>query len=222
MSRETWELVDQYFADQLLEQDEALDQAIENSQQGGLPQIQVAANQGKLIHLFVKMIGAKRILEIGTLGGYSTIWLARALAEDGFITTLELEPHHAKTAMATFQAAGLGDRIRVIEGPAAVSLKSLYEEDSTPYDFIFVDADKPSNPIYFDWALKFSHPGTVIFIDNVVRDGKVADPNSTDAQVRGVLDVVEMISKEPRVETTALQTVGSKGYDGFILARVIS
>ena len=222
MSRETWQLVDQYFADQLLRTDTALDQAIENSQQGGLPQIQVAANQGKLIHLFVKMIGAKRILEIGTLGGYSTIWLARALPEDGSIVTLELEPHHAKVATATFQAAGLGDRIRVIEGPAAISLKSLYDEDPTPFDFIFVDADKPSNPIYFDWALKFSHPGSIIFIDNVVRDGKVGDPTSTDAQVKGVFDVVEMIRKEPRVESTALQTVGSKGYDGFILARVIS
>jgi predicted O-methyltransferase YrrM len=222
MSRDKWELVDQYFADQLLPHDHALDLALENASEGGLPQIQVAANQGKLIHLFVKMIGARRILEIGTLGGYSTVWLAQALPEDGSITTLELEPHHAKTAIATFQAAGLSDRIRVIEGPAAVSLKNLYEEDSTPFDFIFIDADKPSNPIYFDWALKFSHPGTIIFIDNVVRNGNVADESITDATVIGSRQVTEMIAREPRVESTALQTVGTKGYDGFILARVVT
>lgn len=221
MSRETWDLVDQYFVDALLKPDQALDHALSSSQDGGLPQIQVAANQGKLIHLFVKMIGARRVLEIGTLGGYSTIWLARALPEDGQITTLELEPHHAKVATATFQAAGLGDRIRVIEGPAAISLQSLYEEDPTPFDFIFVDADKPSNPIYFDWALKFSRPGTIIMIDNVVRAGGVVDKDNHGSDVQGVRDVVSMIAHEPRVESTALQTVGSKGYDGFILARVI-
>lgn len=221
MSRETWELVDQYFVEALLQPDQALDDALQNSRQGGLPQIQVAANQGKLIHLFIKMIGAKRVLEIGTLGGYSTIWLARAMSADGQITTLELEPHHAKIAIASFQAAGLGDRIRVIEGPAAVSLKSLYEEDTTPYDFIFIDADKPGNPVYFDWALKFSRPGTMIMIDNVVRAGGVVDKDNKGADVQGVRDVVAMIAHEPRVESTALQTVGSKGYDGFILARVI-
>jgi predicted O-methyltransferase YrrM len=222
MSRDRWHLVDQYFAEQLLPRDEALDTALRNAIDSGLPEIQVAANQGKLIHLFVKMIGAKRILEIGTLGGYSTIWLARALPDDGSITTLELEPHHAKTAIASFRAAGLSDRIRVIEGPAAETLKSLYEEDATPFDFIFVDADKPSNPIYFDWALKFSHPGTIIFIDNVVRGGDVIDENTNNPQVIGSRQVTEMIAREPRVESTALQTVGSKGHDGFILARVIS
>lgn len=220
-NRETWAAVDQYFADALLRPDADLDAAAQAAADAGLPSIAVAANQGKLIHLLVKLMGAKRVLEVGTLGGYSTIWLAKALPADGEIVTLELEPRHAQTATASFRAAGLADRIRLIEGPAAESLRDLHAENPAPFDFIFIDADKPSNPTYFDWALKFSHPGTLIFIDNVVRWGHVIDADG-GGDVTGVRQVTAMISKEPRVEAVALQTVGEKSYDGFILARVIS
>jgi predicted O-methyltransferase YrrM len=221
-NRQTWAAVDAYFADALLKPDADLDAAAQRAADANLPAIAVAANQGKLIHLLVKLMGAKRILEIGTLGGFSTIWLAKALPAGGDIVTLELDPHHAATAVASFQAAGLADRIRVIEGPAAESLRDLHAEDPTPFDFIFIDADKPSNPTYFDWALRFSHPGSLIFIDNVVREGRVADVANTESDVVGVRQVTQMIAAEPRVEAVALQTVGEKSYDGFILARVTS
>jgi predicted O-methyltransferase YrrM len=202
--------------------DPVLEGALQRSTEGGLPEIQVSATQGKLLYQLIRMAGAKRILEIGTLGGFSTIWLARALPEEGSVLTLELEQKHADVARANFEAAGLSDKIEIRVGRAVDSLAALHATNPEPFDFIFVDADKPSTPDYWEWSLKLARPGSVIFIDNVVRNGGVADPKNENPQVIGIQRATELIAREPRVEATAMQTVGSKGYDGFILARVIA
>ncbi len=220
MSQQTWTAVDEYFDGLLIPQDPTLDAARARSAAEGLPNIAVSPAQGKLLHLIARISGARRILEVGTLGGYSGIWLARALPADGQLISLELSPHHAEVARANLKAAGVDDRAQVRVGRAAESLAALAEEGAEPFDLVFIDADKPSNPEYLTWALRLSRPGTVIVVDNVVRRGEVADPESRDADVRGVRQLADLIAAEPRLTATAIQTVGAKGYDGFILAQV--
>jgi predicted O-methyltransferase YrrM len=222
MNGQTWTAVDDYFNGALIPADPTLDAARERSAAEGLPDIAVSAAQGKMLHLLAQIAGARRILEVGTLGGYSAIWMARALPADGVLISLELDPHHAEVARENLKAAGVDDRAQVRVGRAVDSLAALAEEGADPFDLVFIDADKPSNPDYLRWALRLSHPGTVIVVDNVARGGAVADPDSTNAAVLGVRALADLLHDEPRVHATAIQTVGAKGYDGFILARVVS
>jgi predicted O-methyltransferase YrrM len=216
MSDEAWTRVDDYFCDVLLGDDPALEAALAASREAGLPAIHVAPNQGRLLRLLAEMQGAKRILEIGTLGGYSTIWLGRALPAGGTLLSLEADARHAQVARANITRAGLDSQVEVRTGRALDILPTL----SGPYDFVFVDADKPSNPDYFAWALKLSRPGGVIVVDNVARAGAVIQPDG-DASVQGVRRMLQLVAAEPRVSATAIQTVGSKGWDGFCLIRVL-
>jgi predicted O-methyltransferase YrrM len=217
-SRET--AVDDYIADRLLGPDPALEAALEANAAAGLPPIDVSPPQGKLLHLLARMIGARNILEVGTLGGYSTIWLARALPADGRLVTLEIDPHHAEVARTNLDRAGLANRVEVRVGPAVDSLAAIERERDEPFDLIFIDADKPSNIAYLRAALKLSRPGSVIVVDNVVRSGAVIDPDSADPSVRGTRALFDAVSAEPRLSATAVQTVGTKGWDGFLIARV--
>ena len=221
MSQEQWTAVDRYLSDTLLSPDPSLDAALQASTDAGLPAISVTPNQGKLLHLLALAQGARNILEIGTLGGYSTIWLARALPAGGRLVTLEFEPKHAEVARANLARAGVADRVELRVGAALETLPQLVAERRGPFDFIFIDADKENYPGYWEWALKLSRRGTVIIADNVVRNGAVIDPASGDPRVQAVRRLHELISVEPRVSATAIQTVGSKGYDGFTLAVVI-
>ncbi|MET9918750.1 O-methyltransferase [Streptomyces sp. NPDC006435] len=224
MSQDTWSAVDAYFNGHLVEEDEALTAARESSVAAGLPAHEVAPNQGKLLHLLARLGGARRVLEIGTLGGYSTIWLARALPEGGRLVTLEADPVCAATAAASIARARLGHVVEVREGRAADTLPQLAEEmreqGTEPFDLVFIDADKPSNPEYLEWALRLTRPGSLIVGDNVVRDGAVVSPDTGDARVDGVRRFTELVGADPRLEATALQTVGSKGHDGFLVALV--
>ncbi|MCH4249225.1 MAG: O-methyltransferase [Acinetobacter populi] len=222
MSQSIWKSVDHYFNTLLINEDPALQHALQNSQDAGLPAIQVAANQGKFLHLLAQIQGAKHILEIGTLGGYSTIWLARALPPNGKLISLEINPHHADIAAQNIAAAQLADRVEIQVGAALPSLEKLFDTHGTSFDFIFIDADKQNNLYYFEWALKLAHVGTVIVVDNVVRRGEVANPDNHEPDVEGVRQLTDYLSREPRISATALQTVGEKSYDGFILARVIA
>ncbi len=222
MSQETWNAVDQYYSGLLVKPDPVLDAALKASDAAGLPTISVAPNQGKMLFLLARLMGARRILELGTLGGYSTIWLARALPSDGRLITLEFESKHAEVARANIANAGLANMVEVRVGPALDSLPKLAAEGSGPFDLIFIDADKNNYPNYFTWALKLSRPGTLILADNVVRKGAVTDANSTDANVLGVRRMNELIAAEPRVTATAMQTVGVKGYDGLAFALVVA
>lgn len=216
MNQETWTAVDEHFVSTLVPQDEALASALKSSEAAGLPAIAVSPSQGKLLHLLVKIHGTKSILEIGTLGGYSTIWMAKALPEDGRMISLEFEAKHAVVARANLAEAGLSGKVEVRVGAAL----DLLPDVEGPFDLIFVDADKRNNPGYFEWALKLSRPGTLIIIDNVVRGGEILDAASDSADVQGVREVLERIGKEPRVTGTAIQTVGSKGYDGLAIVLV--
>lgn len=218
--QQTWSAVDNYMISSLIPQDAVLQQVLENNKRAGLPEHDVAANQGQLLALFVQMTQAKLILEIGTLGAYSTIWMARALPPDGKIITLEADPVHAEIARQNIHLAGLQRKIELIEGPGLQSLKDF--GDIPPFDLIFIDADKPNNPGYLEWALRYSRPGTVIIGDNVVRDGEVINDQSNDDRVQGVRRFIEMTGDNPRLTATALQTVGTKGWDGFTLAIVNS
>jgi len=220
MSQEQWTAVDRYITGLLVPADAALDAALEASEAAGLPAIGVAPNQGKLLMLLAQLRGARRILEIGTLGGYSTIWLARALPADGRLVTLEANPEYAEVARGNLARAGLAGVVEVRVGPALETLPRLAEEGPAPFDVVFIDADKPSTPEYFRWALRLSRRGTLIVVDNVVRDGAVADAASEDESVRGIRRFNELAAAEPRVSATAIQTVGSKGYDGFALVLV--
>ena len=213
-----WSDVDNYLIENLIPGDTVLSHVLENNQRNGLPAHDVAANQGQLLALFIRMVGAKSVLEIGTLGAYSTIWMARELPPGGQLITLEADPLHARVARENITLAGLDKVVTLREGPALDSLATL--EDAAPFDVIFIDADKPNNPYYLQWALKYSRPGTLIIGDNVVRDGEVTNPNSTDARVQGVRRFIEMMHNDPRLTVTALQTVGIKGWDGFTLAWV--
>ncbi|XXX81224.1 O-methyltransferase [Sorangium sp. So ce134] len=220
MAQEQWSAVDRYITDLLVPSDAALDAALEASAAAGLPPINVAPNQGKLLNLLARIHGARAILEIGTLGGYSTIWLARALPAGGRLITLESEPKHAEVARANLDRAGLAGLVELRLGRALDTLPKLAAEGRGPFDLIFIDADKPSNPDYFAWALKLSRRGSVIVVDNVVRRGAVIDPESADPNVQGVRRFYELLAAERRVSATAIQTVGTKGYDGLAIALV--
>jgi predicted O-methyltransferase YrrM len=217
----TWRKVDNYFEERLLGADAVLSAALKASAEAGLPDIQVSPTQGKLLYLLALAQGARRILEVGTLGGYSGIWLARALPSDGRLITLELDPRHAQVARANFKRAGVEARVEVREGAALDSLAQLTRERAGPFDLAFIDADKQNNLPYVQAALAMSRVGTLIMVDNVVRDGKVADA-PTDPMVQGVQRLVDWCAREPRLSCTAIQTVSNKGYDGFLLARVQS
>ena len=217
---DTWEAVDEYFVGQLFPSDPVLVEVQRASRAGGLPDISVSPAQGVLLHILVKSLAAKRVLEIGTLGGYSSIWMARALPKDGRLVTVEVDPKHAEIATANFKRAGVADRIELRLGRGAEVLPKLAAEKPAPFDLVFIDADKPSNADYFDWALKLTRPGSLVVVDNVVRGGAVADPKSRDASVKGVHRLVERMAGEKRVTTTVVQTVGAKGYDGFTLSVV--
>ncbi len=216
--QQKWSAVDSYLVDALIPHDPLLAQVLANNQRAGLPAHDVAANQGQFLALLVRMVRAQRVLEIGTLGAYSSIWMARELPEDGELLTLEASPHHAAVARENLRLAGVNKQVTLREGPALETLESL--GDRPPFDLIFIDADKPSNPDYLRWALHYSRPGTLIIGDNVVRDGEVVNPHSEDDRVLGVRRFIEMMARDPRLTVTALQTVGSKGWDGFTLAWV--
>ncbi|KUL51341.1 MULTISPECIES: O-methyltransferase [unclassified Streptomyces] len=242
MSQQQWNSVDDYFTGLLAPADEALSAALRDSDAAGLPHISVTPNQGKLLQLLAQVQGARRILEIGTLGGYSTIWLARALPADGRLITLEHRAEHAAVAHANIARAGLDKLVDIRVGPALDSLAEIgaehakatgstggagntgsagSAEDIAPFDLVFIDADKVNNPHYVEWAVKLTRPGSLIVLDNVVRGGAVADPASTDPNVRGTRAALELMAEHPKLSATAVQTVGSKGYDGFALARVL-
>jgi predicted O-methyltransferase YrrM len=217
-----WTEVDRFLETQLVPADPALEAALAASDAAGLPPIQVTPTQGKLLHLLARIGGARRILEIGTLGGYSTIWLAQALPAGGRVVTLELDPGHAAVARANLAQAGLADRVELRVGRALDLLAALAAERGDPFDLVFIDADKSEYPGYFRGALALTRPGSLIVGDNVVRDGEVADAASTDPRVQGARRFHELVGAEPRVTATAIQTVGAKGYDGFTLALVTS
>ncbi|MGE5260840.1 MAG: O-methyltransferase [Actinomycetota bacterium] len=217
---ELWTAIDNYIGDHLIGKDAALDAALAASVAAGLPPINVAPNQGKLLMMLAQMIGAKRILEIGMLGGYSTIWLARGLAPGGRLITLELDPRCAEVARSNLDRAVLGDVVEIRVGKALDTLPSLAAE--APFDLIFIDADKPRTPDYFTWAMKLSRPGSLIVVDNVVREGAILDADSEDPHIRGTRRFYELAAAEPRVSGTALQTTGSKGHDGIAILRVIA
>jgi predicted O-methyltransferase YrrM len=214
---ERWRAVDGYFVDMLVDEDGPLVQARLTSAESSMPRAEVSPNQGALLSLLVRMCGARRVLEIGTLTGYSTIWLARAADR---VTTLEVDPGNAKLATRNLARAGVTDRVEVLVGPAVESLAALIDVGTAPYDLVFIDADKPSNPRYLEAALRLTRPGSVIVLDNVVRDGAVIDPESTDPRVQGVREFLRMVRDNPRLSATALQTVGSKGWDGFAILMV--
>ncbi|TJV38090.1 MAG: O-methyltransferase [Mesorhizobium sp.] len=220
MSKRTWAAVDDYIVDALFEADPTLDAVLAANHDQGLPAIDVSPAQGKLLSLLARMKGARKILEIGTLGGYSTIWMARALPADGKIVTLELDPHHAKVARSNFELAGVSERVDLRVGPALQSLAALSAENAGPFDLIFIDADKPNNPNYLSWAMRLSRSGTVIVCDNVIRDGAVLDEDGRDPKVEGARAAFSFIGGDKRLEGTAIQTVGAKGYDGFAIAIV--
>ncbi len=216
-----WTAVDKYFGDLLAPSDAALDAARENNRQARLPAIDVSPLQGQFLHVLVRIVQARRVLEIGTLGGYSTICIARALPKDGRIVTLEYDPRHAEIARANLRRARLLNRVDIRVGAALDTLPVLHTSGDGQFDFIFIDANKDDNPHYLDWALKLSHPGTVIVVDNVVRDGVVANAKSKDPDIRGTRRMLESMAINPRLDATALQTVGLKGYDGFAIAVVL-
>jgi predicted O-methyltransferase YrrM len=220
MSQDQWTAVDDYFAGLLIAPDPALEAALQASADAGLPAIQVSPHQGKLLLLLARIHRARTILEIGTLAGYSTIWLARALPADGHLITLEIDAKHAELARANLAQAGLDDRVEVRLGAALDTLPQLAAEGHGPFDLTFIDADKQNNAAYFSWALQLSRPGSVIVVDNVVRNGSVIDAASTDPVVQGVRRLGEVLAAEARVSATAIQTVGSKGYDGFAIVLV--
>ena len=221
MDQERWSEVDRYIAGLFVGEDPALDEALADSRAAGLPPINVAPNQGKLLHLLARLRGARRILEVGTLGGYSTIWLARALPPGGSLDTLEIDPRHAEVAERNLARAGLADLVTVHVGRAVDTLARLAAEGAGPFDLVFVDADKQSNAEYFDFAVRLSRPGSLVVVDNVVRQGAVVDPATDDPAVAGTRRLNEAMAADRRVSVTEIQTVGSKGYDGFALALVL-
>jgi predicted O-methyltransferase YrrM len=220
MSADTWSAVDSFVEEALIPSAEALRHVLEASAAAGLPAIQVSPSQGKLLYLLARTLCAQRILEVGTLGGYSTLWLARAIARRGKLITLEIDPHHAAVARENFRRAGMERVIELREGPALESLQRLRDEKPAPFDLAFIDADKVSNLAYFEAALELARPGALILIDNVVRDGKIV-AQERDAAANAVHRMIRAIGKDSRVSATVLQTVGSKGYDGFLMARVM-
>lgn len=221
MTQELWTAVDQYINEMLIPSDSVLEAAVRASTEAGLPSIQVSPPQGKLLHLLARSVGARNILEIGTLGGYSTIWMGRALPPGGRLLTLEADARHAQVARTNFARAGLEKTIELRLGPALNTLPQVASEGRGPFDLIFIDANKSTMAEYFDWALKLSRPGSLIISDNVIRDGAVIDAASADLDIQGVRRFNERVAAERRVSATEIQTVGSKGYDGFALALVL-
>ena len=215
-----WAAVDDYIAEKLLREDAAFDDVLAANAAAGLPAIDVSPAQGKLLHLLAKAIGARRILEVGTLGGYSTIWLAHALPADGKLVTLEVDSHHAQVARDNLDRAGVADKVEVRVGPALDAFAVLVNEEIAPFDFVFIDADKQNNANYVQAAIGLSRPGTLIVVDNVVREGRVLDAQSEDAMIQGTRQLFDMLANEPRLDATAIQTVGLKNWDGFIIAVV--
>jgi predicted O-methyltransferase YrrM len=215
-----WTAVDEYLNEVLVGADESLEHALAHSTDAGLPAIAVSPTQGKFMMMLARVQGARRILEIGTLGAYSTIWFAKALPADGRIITIESEPKHAEVARENIEAAGFGGMVDVRLGKALDVLPDISAENLGPFDFTFIDADKPNIPEYFDWALRLSHSGSIIIVDNVIREGAVIDADSEDASVEGVRRLNDRLARESSVTVTTLQTVGGKGYDGFTIALV--
>jgi predicted O-methyltransferase YrrM len=220
MTEHAWTSVDEYLSERLVQRDPALEAALADSTAAGLPAIAVAPNQGKLLNLLARLRGARRILEVGTLGGYSAIWLGRALPADGRLITLEVDPKHAQVAEKNLARAGLRDKVEIRIGPALETLARLATESQPPFDLTFIDADKQNNANYFDAALKLSRPGSLILIDNVVRRGAITDARSTDPAIVGTRKLFDRLRDEPRVDATAVQTVGVKGWDGLAIALV--
>jgi predicted O-methyltransferase YrrM len=221
MDQARWTEVDRYLDEVVVGSDPALDAALQDVVMAGIPVISVTPTQGKLLHILARMTGARRILEVGTLGGYSTIWMARAVPAEGVVVSLEIDSRHAAIARASVRRAGLGDRVDIRVGRAADTLAALAAEGVEPFDLVFLDADKRSNPEYLSWALRLTHVGSVIVVDNVVRSGTVVDADTTDPDIAGIRRMNEMFAREPRLLATAIQTVGSKGYDGFAIALVV-
>jgi predicted O-methyltransferase YrrM len=222
MTQEIWTAVDQYINQTLVTANPVLEAALQDSEKAGLPSIQVSPSQGKMLHILAKSINARNILEIGTLGGYSTIWMARALPAGGHLLTLEADAKHAEVAHANVARAGLAEIVELRLGPALNTLPHVATEGRGPFDLIFIDANKSTMAEYFDWSLKLSRPGTMIIADNVIRSGAVIDAGSEDADVQGVRRFNDRVAAEPRVSATEVQTVGSKGYDGFALVLVLA
>lgn len=222
MSEVIWNAVDEYITGKLIPNDADLTTAQTRADQAGLPEIQVAPNQGQLLAIMAHSTQAQSILEIGTLGGYSTIWLAKTLPPSGKLITLEYDPKHAQVAQENIDRAGLADKVEIRVGRAVDSLPQIASEGLPPFDFIFIDADKDNSDVYFDWALKLSRIGTLIITDNVVRNGEITNPNTEDGRVRGIQRLFDRMANEPRILSTAVQTVGSKGYDGLAVALVIA
>jgi len=220
MAEQLWTQVDEYLFDRLLPKDRELEETLQASADARLPQINVAPNQGKLLQLLALASKARTVLEIGTLGGYSTIWLARALPPEGRLVSLEADPRHAAVAQANIDRAGLSGAVEIIVGPAAETLPSLVAQQAATFDFVFIDADKAATTEYFAWSLQLSHLGSLIVVDNVIRGGKVIDEASSDVSVQGMRRFFDHLASERRVSATAVQTVGSKGHDGFVLALV--
>ncbi len=220
MTNEQWASVDEYFGGLFVPEDAALEAALKATGEAGMPAINVSPTQGKLLHLLAKAHGVRSILEIGTLGGYSTIWMGRALPPDGRLITLEIDPKHADIARANIERAGLGDRVEIRLGTAITTLPQLFESGAGPFDLVFIDADKVSTPVYLEWAMKLTRPGSLIIIDNVVRNGAVADPGNSDPNVNGIQQALAALAADERITATAIQTVGSKGYDGLAIALV--
>lgn len=219
--KDVWTEVDRYFSSALIKSDRALTAALKANRKAELPAIDVTALQGRFLEILVRVTGSRRVLEIGTLGGYSTLWLARAVPDNGLVVTLELEPKHAAIAQRNIERAGFSKRVDLRIGSAAESLAALVAASAAPFDFIFIDADKAGYPDYLRWSLQLSHPGTVIVADNVVRDARVIDARNSDPDIKGVRRFVKLMAAEPRLSTTVLQTVGNKGYDGFAMALVL-
>ncbi|HET9152996.1 MAG TPA: O-methyltransferase [Solirubrobacterales bacterium] len=220
MEAQVFAEVDRFIGETIVREDEALRAAVEAAEAAGLPSIQVSPPQGKLLQLLVRLVGARRILEFGTLGGYSAIQMARALPPDGLLTTLEVDPRYAEVARRSLARAGVGDQVEVRVGPALETLSELERENVEPYDLVFIDADKANSPAYFAWSIDRTRPGGVIVADNVVRDGALADAESSDERIIAQRRLHEMLAVEPRIDATTIQTVGVKGYDGFLLALV--
>jgi predicted O-methyltransferase YrrM len=220
VSQELWSQVDAYISEKLIAPDPALEAALRANAAAGLPEIDVAPTMGKFLELVARLTGARRILEIGTLGGYSTIWLARALPRSGKLVTMEANLKHAEVAAGNIRQAGLDHLVELRVGPALQSLQTIQSEGAEPFDFFFIDADKPNNAAYLEWAIRLSRPGAVIVLDNTVRNGAVVQAGEPDQSVEGARAAFDMISREPRLDATGLQTVGVKGYDGFVIAVV--
>lgn len=218
--RPEWIAVEEFLTGVVVHPDPALERAVRSAAEAGLPPIEVAPNAGKLLKLLVQLSGARRILEIGTLAGFSTIWMGQGLPDDGTLVTCEFLPKHAEVAWANIDAAGLGQKVEIRLGPALDTLAALEEEEREPFDFIFIDADKENNSKYLDWAVRLGRPGAAVVLDNAIWEGAVLDPALDPVNAEGILEALKLLGEHPRLDATVIQTVGSKGWDGFALARI--